>query len=118
MRYVHNKIAENDFKGWITGSFYPTGILNHDKNIEIKINHFQESTSFPAHYHSVRKTWTIVLEGAMHMIIDGDNITIGKGEYVIYGPGVVEELLATEPNTIAVSIHSPSAENDKVDVAA
>lgn len=116
-KWVHGKVEKNSkYRGWITGSFYPEEVINHDKNIEIKVDYFDKSESFKKHFHLKRKSWTIIIEGTMYMLINGERITIKKGEYIIYKPGVTEELIKTDPNTIVVSIHTPSTKPDKVDV--
>ena len=119
MKFLKGKISDYEqTRGWITGSFFPTDLLTHDKDVEIKVDHFKTVTSFSKHYHSKRKTWTIVLQGAMHMKINDEPMTISKGEFIILEPGVTEELFSTDPDTIAVSLHTPSLNHsDKVDIA-
>jgi mannose-6-phosphate isomerase-like protein (cupin superfamily) len=117
-KYIHGKFS--DYKnnhGWITSAYFPEDLINHDKNLEIKVDHYPDSSSFPAHYHTQRKTWTLVLSGCMHMVIEGNNIDIHKGEFVIYEPEVSEQLISTDPDTTAVSLHSPSNKtDDKIEI--
>lgn len=52
----------------------------------------------------------------MYMLINNEKITIKKGEYIIYEPGVNEELIKTDPKTVTVSIHTPSTKQDKIHI--
>lgn len=115
MKFVHGKVSDyKEYKNWITGSFLPKNTPNYDSNLEIKVDYFENTKSFKKHYHSYRKTWTIVIEGCMHMLIDDNKIDIRKGEFIIYNPHVTEELLSTDIGTVAISIHTPSGEDDKI----
>jgi mannose-6-phosphate isomerase-like protein (cupin superfamily) len=117
MKFQHGKIADNEkTRGWITGNFFPSSELAHDDNVEIKVDYFTKSHCFTKHHHTIRKTWTIVIQGTMHLIIDDTKVTVNAGEYIIYPPGTTEEMTGTDPNTIAISIHTPSIPGqDKVD---
>ena len=113
---IYGKISDyKQTKNWISGSFFSKESVSYDENVEIKVDYFNESTSFEKHYHKTRKTWTIVIAGGMHMIIDGKALHIKAGEFVIYEPGINEELLGTDPGTVTVSIHSPSGLQDKIE---
>lgn len=116
--YIYGKVSDyTKTNGWITGSFFPTKELNHDNKVEIRVDYFDEDKSFSSHYHSKRKSWTIVLKGCMKLIINGNEINLREGEFIIYEPGVTEELVSVDKGTIAVSIHSPSFKTpDKINI--
>ena len=116
MKSVHGKIkGASQYRGWITGAFYPKDLLNYDKNLEIKVEYFAESTSAPAHFHKQRKSWVIVLEGGIKMKIEDKLVVVKKGEYLIFKPKVKEELVSVDVGTVLVSVHAPSSgKSDKV----
>lgn len=117
MKFIHGKVKDCEkYMGWITGSFFPHDTFNYDKNIEVKVEFYGESASIVRHYHTKRKTWSIVLQGALNLNIEDNPITVKAGEFVIFEPGVTEELTSILPNSIAVHIHTPSVEVDKVEV--
>lgn len=117
--FMHGKVGEEQllpYKGWITGAFLPENTPAYDKNLEVRVDYFNGDEKFAKHYHAERKTWTIVLKGCMNMVINDEPISIKEGEFIIYEPGVTEELLSVDPGSIVVSIHTPSTgKSDKVD---
>ncbi len=118
MRFIHGKVADSQkYWNWITGSFYPKDVLNHDNDLEIKVEFLKNNTVGEPHYHPRSKAWTIVLQGAMHLKVAKKQVEVKAGEYIIYEPGVIEELTGTDPDTIVVNIHKPSFPGgDKVEI--
>lgn len=111
------KIKEyENTKGWISGSFFPTELLNHDDNVEIKIEYLAEPTSAKRHYHKFRKSWVLVLAGEIDYVIDNNPVNLTQGDFIIFGPNITEEVTNSKPGTVLVCIHSPSGENDKVEL--
>lgn len=102
-------------KGWVLGKFFEGD--QYLEGVEIKYDHFLESKYLAPHFHSQIITINIVIAGAMHYKMDGETVTVSAGEILVWGPGVVEELISCEPNTKCFSLHTPSlGYPDKTDV--
>lgn len=116
MKFLKGKTADYaDTKGYITGAFFPEDTLNYSQDIEINYSKLSDDFSASNHLHSKSKTWVIVTKGKMYFRIDGTDIEVGQGEFVIFEANVSEEVVRVEPGTESITIHSPSIKGgDKV----
>lgn len=108
----------NDYqesRGWISGSFFPKEILNHDENVEIKIERLDSSITIKKHHHTRRKSWVLVIEGEIQFLVDDQEVNLKSGDFLIMDPGVTEEVTKSSPGTTIVSVHSPSGAVDKIE---
>lgn len=117
MKYMTGSLEQYyDKRGWITGSFFPENTLNYDKNIEIKIRTVEKSSPNKPHYHKNKKTWIIVINGSVNLLINDEPVGLKSKQFVIFEPGISEELKTAESGTIIITIHTPSTTNDVVEL--
>ena len=108
--YIKKSLSEytSDKKGYITGSFFPAEMLEYDTSIEINYSDLPDSFSAAPHCHAKSKTWVIVMKGKMYFKINGEEVEVGAGEFLIFEAGVPEEVVRVDPGTGSFTIHSPS----------
>lgn len=109
-----NAFAEQDRDGWIYGSFMPEG-LQKDDRAEIKITTY--NAGYSNEYHS-QKTATkidIIWQGEAVWGIDGEDVPLKSGDYIIVPPGVRTRMKQVISSTLIVqTIKFPSDPSDKI----
>ncbi|HSX43951.1 MAG TPA: cupin domain-containing protein [Candidatus Saccharimonadales bacterium] len=111
-----NIYADNERDGWIYGSFMPDG-LQKDDRLEIKVAKLDKSFSSPPHYAKEGTKLDIILQGSAIWVIDGEEVKLNSGDYVIIPPKTtvaVKQVLSDE--LIVQTIKVPSLPDDKVTV--
>ena len=101
-------------RGWITGQFFPEGTLQHEELVEIKLVECGPDFRAGRHHHKEGKAWVLVTRGALYFVLDGEEITVSAGEFVIQQPDCVEEITGAEEGTQFIAIHAPSLPDNKV----
>lgn len=100
--------------GWFYGHFMPEGLAK-DERVEIKVNTLQKGYSDSPHYLKVATKLDIIWEGKAIWSIDGEDIQLKTGDYLIIPPMTkvrVKEVLSEK--VIVQTIKIPSIPNDKV----
>jgi quercetin dioxygenase-like cupin family protein len=109
-----NVFTENDNRGWIYGSFMPEG-LHKDDRLEIKVAKLDKSFTSPPHYAKKGTKLDIIWKGEAIWIVDGEEIFLKEGDYVIIPPQVVVEVKQVLSEELIVqTIKTPSLPEDKV----
>lgn len=109
-----NVFKEKDRQGWIYGHFMPKG-LQKDDRVEIKVARLDKSFNSPYHYSKVGTKLDIIWQGRAIWDIEGKEIELQTGDYVIIPPKTkvsVKKVLSEE--LIVQTIKIPSIPNDKV----
>lgn len=65
----------------------------------------------PVEYRQSHDEWVVVLEGAATLVVDGEIVTLGGGEWVLIGAQTRHRVLETERGTrwLAVHVHPAGA---------
>jgi len=110
VNFFKGKISDfqKSHKGYFAGSFFSPGSLQHDSNFEIAYKAVEPGFTWPKHRHGKMKTYVLVLSGKMYFKIDGEDVSISAGEFVVFPAKVSEEITKVEPNTVHLAIHTPS----------
>jgi quercetin dioxygenase-like cupin family protein len=109
-----NAFEEQDRNGWIYGSFMPKG-LQKDNRVEIKITTFEKGYSNNYHYQKTATKIDIIWEGEAVWEIEGEEVSLKYGDYVIVSPGVKTRMkTVTSSKLIVQTIKTPSDPTDKV----
>jgi quercetin dioxygenase-like cupin family protein len=95
-------------KHGLLGSFITEDSIRHDCNVEIAFSKLEAGFQASPHIHTQSKTVVIVLKGGMTFSIDGVIVEVRAGEYIIFDKGSVEAVIAVEPETQNLTIHTPS----------
>ncbi len=101
-------------RGWISGQFFPEGGLQHDHRAEVKVVECGEDFSVQKHYHKEGKAWVLVMRGALYFKLDGEEVVVHKGEFVIQEAACLEKITHADPDTQFIAIHAPSLPDNKV----
>jgi len=113
-KFFLGNIKNDTILGWITGQFFPQDRPQHDKNIEIKVSKVDKKFKMEKHYHPIGRDWIIVIQGGLTVNIDGENLAMKGGDYLIIESNTTEEVISAEDNTIVVTIRTPSLPNNKI----
>lgn len=75
-------------RGWITGAFFPEHDTRHCADMEVKYGQFIRGQD-PKHPAKVSATteFTLILSGSVRAQIDGDELVLSQGDYVLIHPG-------------------------------
>ncbi len=114
MHYKGNVFSEQNRQGWVYGSFMPDG-LSHDERAEIKVAVWKKGQTNGYHYQKTATKIDMVWSGEVVWEIDGTEVPLNKGDYVIVPPGVktrIKEILSDE--AVVQTIKFPSLPEDKV----
>lgn len=101
-------------RGWITGQFFPPNTLQHDTLVEVKVVECGPDFRAAKHHHRKGKAWVLVTRGAVHFVLDGEEVTVPAGAFVIQEPECVEEITGADPDTQFIALHAPSVPDNKV----
>ena len=105
--YLHASFTNSD-KQVLLSANSQLKTLSHDELVDIVFSRFDKKVHFPAHIHTQTKTLVMVLKGKMIFKLDGAEVSVKKGEYVIFEKGVIEEVVSVEVRTESLTIHTPS----------
>lgn len=100
---------EGGKNGWIVGSFMPEDSVAKTNDVEIKYWSFPVGKiDHPTKTSSIIEI-TMILEGSMSGQIDGKEIILKKGDYVVIQPNTINNTAqnALEPVT-GITIKAPS----------
>ncbi len=109
-----NVFEDKQHSGWIYGSFMPDG-LGKDDRAEIKVVKLDKSFASKPHFQKKATKIDIIWEGSGIWQIDGKDVEVGKGDYVIIPPRTtvcIKQVLSEE--IIIQTIKIPSLPEDKV----
>lgn len=110
-----NVFDEQERKGWIYGSFMNEGDVAKDERAEIKVTKLDKSFTSKPHYNKASTKLDIVWQGIAIWEVDGQEIEMKTGDYLIIPPGTivcVKKVLSEE--LIVQTIRIPSLSGDKV----
>jgi quercetin dioxygenase-like cupin family protein len=109
-----NVFHEQERKGWIYGAFMPEG-PHHDERIEIKVAVWKKGSQNSYHYQKIATKIDIIWQGHVLWEIDGSDVELKKGDYVIVPPNIktrIKNVLSDE--AIVQTIKFPSLPEDKI----
>jgi quercetin dioxygenase-like cupin family protein len=109
-----NFLKEQSRNGWIYGSFMPEG-LQKDDRVEVKITKWKKGSENTPHFQKTATKIDIMFEGKGVWEIDGQDVELNSGDYVIVPPKVVTRIKSVLTDEILVqTIKVPSDPADKV----
>ncbi len=108
-----NFFKEQDRDGWAYGHFMDG--LHKDSRLEIKLATLKKGTSRPAHYQKTATKIDIIWSGKGIWVVDGEDVVMEAGDYVIVPPKVATEIKNVISDELVVqTLKVPSVEGDKV----
>ena len=115
MKFLKGNVFEEQSRnGWIYGHFMPEG-LAHDDHLEIKIAKLDNAFTSKPHYNKSSTKIDIIWEGEAIWEVDGKEIEVNSGSYLIIPPGTSACIKKVLSKTITVqTIRTPSIPDDKV----
>lgn len=115
MFHKGNVFKEKDRDGWFYGSFMPKG-LQQDNRVEIKFITIKKGTSNQYHFQKTATKIDLVPEGEALWEIEGKEVRLAKGDYVIVPPKVKTRIKnVVTIKAVVQTIKLPSIPNDKQD---
>lgn len=113
--YFKGNTFKNDRKdGWIFGNFMEDG-LQKDSRAEIKVATLDNNFISKPHYNKAATKLDIIWDGDAIWEIDGNDVPMTKGDYVIIPPKTtvcIKKVLS--PKLVVQTIKIPSTPDDKV----
>lgn len=110
-----NFYSETDRNGWIYGNFMPENDLAKDERAEIKIIRLDNSFTSKPHYNKTSTKLDIVFDGKAIWDVDGEEIEMSTGDYLIIPPKVKVCIKKIISESLTVqTIRIPSTPDDKV----
>jgi quercetin dioxygenase-like cupin family protein len=105
------------YGGWFVGSFFNDE--NHPcktDQLEVMYKEHVAGDVITPHYHQLKIELLIILEGKAKYIVNGNEIVLGKGDFLFVD---VNNIISGEflESTKIFAIHSPSIVSDKTVVA-
>jgi len=110
-----NVFLEKERNGWIYGNFMPDGDLAKDNKAEIKVAKLDSSFTSEPHYNKSSTKIDIIWEGKAIWLVDGEEIELNTGDYLIIPPKTVvciKKVISDE--LIVQTLRFPSISDDKV----
>jgi len=65
--------------------------------------------SGPVSFDQAHDEWVVVIEGAAQMLVDGDQIKLGPGDWLLLPAGCPHTVLETRPGTVWLAVHAGEA---------
>lgn len=62
----------------------------------------------PADYRQARDEWVVLLEGSARLVVEGEDVEIGAGEWLFLPAGVGHRLVSTAPGSSWLALHLAS----------
>ncbi|HSW80181.1 MAG TPA: cupin domain-containing protein [Candidatus Saccharimonadales bacterium] len=110
-----NVFQEQERNGWIFGSFMPNGDLAKDDRAEVKIAELDNTFTSEPHYNKTSTKLDIIWQGEAIWNVDGKDIEMKPGDYLIIPPKTVVGVKKVVSNKLVVqTIRFPSTPDDKV----
>ena len=109
-----NVFEEKERNGWFYGSFMPEGIAK-DTRAEVKVARLDNSFTSEPHYNKTSTKIDIIWEGEAVWEVDGEEVKMNKGDYLIIPPKTVvciRKVLSDE--LVVQTLRFPSIQDDKV----
>ncbi len=111
-----NAFEEQERGGWIYGYFMPDSLAK-DSRLEIKIVKLDNKFTSKPHSNKTATKIDIVFGGSAVWEVDGEEIEMKAGDYLIIPPNVVTAVKKVISDELVVQrIRVPSSPNDKVSV--
>ncbi|HUD09570.1 MAG TPA: hypothetical protein VMR77_02095 [Patescibacteria group bacterium] len=108
-----NVFEKNEHNNWFYGHFMEG--LAKDDRVEIKVNTLVKGYSDTDHYLKVATKLDIIWEGKAIWQLDGEDIPLETGDYLIIPPKVrVRVKVVLSDRLIVQTIKIPSIPDDKV----
>lgn len=110
-----NVFLEKERQGWIYGKFMPDNDLAKDERAEIKVAKLDNSFTSKPHYNKTSTKIDIIWEGKAIWLVDGKEIEMKTGDYLIIPPKTVaciKKVISDE--LIVQTLRFPSIPDDKV----
>ena len=104
-----------DTRGYFYGAFMESAGYPElqDDNLEVAQLELPEEGESRPHFHEIMTEITYVISGCLHLVVNGDEIDLSSGQFLIVKPGVVLQNCSNEPGTSVLVIKSPSRPDDK-----
>lgn len=108
-----NVFEEQERNGWIYGNFMPEGVAR-DERVEIKVVKLDKSFTSEPHFNKTSTKLDIVWQGNAVWEIDGKEVEMNTGDYLIIPPKVIVCIKRVLSDKLIVqTIRIPSVQNDK-----
>jgi len=100
-------------KGWLIGSFLKKNNPCFTEAVEVGWKELDTKTKIAKHIHKLATEITVIIKGSTTEIINGQQLVLKAGNYVIIHPFTPAETLHAEEGTIVLVIKTPSVPGDK-----
>lgn len=108
-----NILDDNEYRGYIYGAFMEG--LHKDDRAEVKFMKLDKTFTWPRHYQKTATKLDIIISGEALWEVDGQEVLLKKGDYIIVPPGVETAILKViGEDTILQTIKVPSLPGDRV----
>lgn len=116
-RFHHRKLPPNS--ALLSGRIAPDDLAFQSESLQAWFNdNPSDAWKDPGpHFHTDSDEMFIVLEGALHVAVEGEVVRVAAGEFCCFPAGVLHELVRVEGPYRTLMIRAPSV-NDKVYPAA
>ncbi len=106
-------------KEWLVGDFdkFANKNVRRVKDFEIKYWKFkkgEEDKHKPKKQKSATE-WTVVLDGEVRGVVNGEQVTLKKGDFIIIKPGVTSDLIGEIIKDVrGLTVKAPSITDDTI----
>ena len=114
-KYFVGKVSDyTSKKGWFFGHFMKEPLLKSDL-VEVAYQDIpnKKPEGGDSHYHAKCVEINIVLSGGATFKLNGNEVTVGEGDFWVVYPYTTVEDFSTTDNTKLVVIKAPSVPGDK-----
>lgn len=118
-KYFLGNVADFEkTSGWIIGQFmgekgFP--LLETDE-VEIAWKKLPTEFNEKPHFHRKGVEINIVISGSYRLIIDGKEVGLAKGDFLVVYPETVLQNLSADEGTELIVVKAPSVSSDKIEV--
>ncbi|SLH42011.1 cupin domain-containing protein [Mycobacteroides abscessus] len=106
-------------RGWVIGAFFDRDDPNYCTDLEVKFGQYRAGEN-PKHPAKISQTteWTMILAGAVRAWVDGDQVTLHAGDYILIRPGIPNNTLVEVLEDVTVlTVKAPSDPSAKTILA-
>ncbi len=102
-----------EYRGWFCGSFLKENHPGKTEQLEIKYAEHKKGDIEKPHYHQKMIEVLIFLEGKAKFNVNGENVMLGKGDFLFVDVNNIISGEFLEPSKI-FALHTPSLPDDEV----
>jgi|SRR3990172_13045361 len=106
-------------KEWLVGDFdkFANKNVRRVKDLELKywkFNKGEEDRHKPKKQKSATE-WTVVLDGEVRGVVNGEQVTLKRGDFIIIKPGVTSDLIGEIIKDVrGLTVKAPSITDDTI----